>query len=338
MNCAKRTRYNWCLEKTNFLKFFNINLIDNILFESFDFFKKENKSNNQDYNSNLQDIIIFKKKTSMFKKNYNNRYLILSRSIFKSNTTILGSNFHKKDNHFNELVEFKDEEYKQIISKKNKNSPNFNKSFDFSRNIKLLIKKNRILLKNIIKSKFKRQYRLDKIFSKIVKRDSNSTLMNLEFRLSDILLKCQFFNNYSDCSYFIKNGLVLVNGSICLNPKKTLNYFDVVNLKISSKYYIFYRSSLSNSSKVVSKFGNLLWRINKNLYSDKKIEPNDKIPDWSLNYIYFRGDVPKFLEVDYKSMSIVVLEKKLRRNDFDYFNTKFLNLYSMRSYNWKTIV
>lgn len=290
----------------------------------------------------------------MLKKNYDHKYLILSRSTIQSNNLYKNNSFFSEVN-FNNIdteplsiknSDFIDVEYKNMSESfffSNENlGPNFNKTMDFKRNYRALLLKNRKLLRNILNLKIKRQYRLDKYFCKIIKNKGIDFLMGLEYKLCDILLKSQFFCNHTDCFWFIKNGYISVNGFVCFNPKKILSTSDVITLNFDKNYYYFYRSNLNQSIKFVSKFNNLLWRINKNIYSDKysdkKIELNDKLPNWIFNAMYFRNDIPKFIEVDFKTMSIIILKKFHERNSFDYYNTKFFNFYFTRTYNWKTII
>ena len=49
--------------------------------------------------------------------------------------------------------------------------------------------------------------------------------------------------------------------------------------------------------------------------------------------MYFRDDVPNFLEVDFISMTMVVLNYSIKVNTLDFYNTKFLNIYLNRLYN-----
>lgn len=49
--------------------------------------------------------------------------------------------------------------------------------------------------------------------------------------------------------------------------------------------------------------------------------------------MYFKEDIPKFIEVDYISMSLTILNYSVSKNYLDFYNIKFLNLYLNRLYN-----
>ena len=51
------------------------------------------------------------------------------------------------------------------------------------------------------------------------------------------------------------------------------------------------------------------------------------------NYTFFKTDVPLFIEVDYISMNFILLNYKISFKNFDYYNSKFLNIYLNRLYN-----
>ena len=78
------------------------------------------------------------------------------------------------------------------------------------------------------------------------------------------------------------------------------------------------------------------WSFNKNRSLNNKNVEN--YPKWIENYKFFKNDIPLNLEVDYLSMSIVVLSYSFNEKNLNYFNLKFINLYLNRLYNWKYII
>ncbi len=49
--------------------------------------------------------------------------------------------------------------------------------------------------------------------------------------------------------------------------------------------------------------------------------------------MYFKEDVPKFLEVDYINMTLVIIYNSNNLLEMDYYNLKYLNTYLSRLYN-----
>jgi hypothetical protein len=80
-----------------------------------------------------------------------------------------------------------------------------------------------------------------------------------------------------------------------------------------------------------------VWSINKNKYNVNK-QQSYHTPSWVLRFMYFRDDLPKFLEVDYLSMTLVILYKPYNFIEYDFYSLKFMSSYLSRLYNWKFII
>ena len=177
-------------------------------------------------------------------------------------------------------------------------------------------------------------------FSKLKNMDF---LFNFEYRLINLLTRSLFFFNKNDCIWFLKNGYISVNGLVELNIKRLIKPLEIVNVAHNSYFFFYYRFMLDNCLSNLYKFNLKIWKINtkKNIKiekPEKKKKLEQKYPSWINKYAYYKDDVPKFIEVDYISMSMVLLGHNFDKNYLDFYNIKFLNLYLNRLYNWKTVI
>lgn len=316
LNNSSNFRYNWS-EIYNYEADININFI----------FLKKSKNNQclnliNNYSDKVSDLILLKKRSSVFKKNYDKNYLILNKiSLYKDN-------FNK--NFFNKK--------KNIFFQKEFNV----KNFDFKKKLKLIIKKNRKIVVDFFNLKYYRNFSISKNLKKICNLKKFDLLINLENSLLNIVIKSDFFFSKNDCTWFIKNGLVSVNSNIILNPNFRLKTYDIVNLAFLENYFLYYKSNLSFLLDNLYKINLKLWSINNNRFKNIEKKKSDikeeSYPKWIKNYQYFKKDIPLYLEVDYISMTIVLLDNELNFNHLDYYNFKLISLFMSRSYNWKYII
>lgn len=333
VNFPRISRYNWCNNISRSLKTFKVNFLNIIKTNNF-FFKKKNLF------EKINNIVFFKKKSILIKKNADYEFTILNRinsgkEEFRNNSPLKLIPKKKKlvfnnNNNYN---------FNYIKFKKNKTNKlnNFNNKFiDFKKKINLIFNQNRFLLRKILKVKFKRQYNFNKYIKNLTKLNQLNFLHNFEYRISSLLVRSLFFYNYNDCIWFIKNGYVTIDGFVTNNYKKKIKPLQVVNILVNKYNYYYYRFMVNNCTANLYRFNSKIRKINFHRFNkDGSIE---KFSPWVFKYINYREDIPKFLEIDYISMSLIMLNYSFEKNFLDFYNIKFLNLYLNRLYNWKKII
>lgn len=294
----------------------------------------------------MNEIIYFKKKSSILKKNSDYEFNVLnyaskSRDNFYLNHSLNVLESFENENDFNktENIDF------SFVETKKKNVHNnikinyfFNyKNLDFKRKINLVFQKNRNLLRKFLKVKFKRQNTFNRYIKNFIKLKNLDFLFNFEYKLINLLTRSLFFFNYKDCLWFLKNGYITINGVVEYNQKRLLKPFEIVNVVYNNYYFFYYRFMLDNCISNIYKFNLKIWKINNNRNNIKK-KNEESYSEWLHKYIYYKNDIPKFIEVDFISMTMVLLKYTYNKNYMDYYNIKFLNLYLNRLYNWKTVI
>lgn len=127
-------------------------------------------------------------------------------------------------------------------------------NIDLSRKVKKTFYENRLILKQFFKKKnLKRQYKTSHFIRNFLNKDSKNLINLFEYKLDVMLVKSHIFNNKDDAVFFIKNGYILVNGSVETNPSFILNGGDLIKFNSRRGYYFFYRKTLIKALKMSKK-------------------------------------------------------------------------------------
>jgi hypothetical protein len=295
-------RYSWIEAKTKYDKFY-FNSLENYFFV--EFFSNTNIEISFDKFYLIDNYVKFKNKLGFFKKvtSIKNLYLIKY-------------NFFKNYNNINYSL------IKSVAS----DSLIF-KNFDFVEKKLLFFKNNRKILKNIFKKNKKIEHNISKFFKKMSKINNLNYLNMFEFSISNILLNSHFFLNKNDINFFIKNRYIFINNKVISNLNYELNKGDVINICYNKFYYFLYRKYINNLNFNINKYNNFFKRNNNNLENDF---------NFINKLIIIKNDVPSYIEVDYISMSLILLYKNIY--NYNCFDLKLLTTFLKRLNSWKYII
>lgn len=199
-------------------------------------------------------------------------------------------------------------------------------------------KKARVDFKRLWNLSFPYQQRLTRYLTQFSRVSGLTLLKKLELELSNIVLRSRYVPRLVDVLDYINNACVFVNGLRQTNPRFQLLIGDSVQMHVSWKYFIYYKWLTNWSLKYQLR---LKERASHLLYRNKS--PVAKIrsfrhPKWVFSSRYLVEDIPKFLEVDYLTMMSIIVYEPYQLRDFNPYNTHFINLNSLKMYNWKYIV
>ena len=268
------------------------------------FFFKKNKL--------LKKILI--KKNLFFKKYYDTKILVSRRLI-----NILRKN--KKTKFFKKR-------------RKNNNNHFFLKKFL----VKTLLK-SRVLLKNIFSlNKKTRQKRL----TKILYRKSKGLVRNntMEYSIYNIILRGHFFFFLNDAVTYIKAGFVYLNGSVYNNHTFCVNKGDILQIRINLpyfKYFKYCKKFFKKKMKLIRLNAFKFWK--KKYFAKKrkvKVKPR-RYPYYYLFFFIYKLNVPRYLEVDYTILSIIILKKFDISLNTTFFLNKLFSYKLFNLYNYKKI-
>lgn len=160
------------------------------------------------------------------------------------------------------------------------------------------------------------------------------TYLLFEMSLLFILIRCRFANTIDSSKSLIEGGYVYVNFKVCYNCEYILKRGDIINITINKKLYIHYRLVLSvyNSSllKATPSYFKYLTTKSKPYKTQEKSKKS-----WILNSLYNGTDIPKFVQVDYISNTIIIIYNPISNIDiYPLFFSEF-KLAFVKLYNWK---
>jgi len=312
-------------------KYFNLDNNVNEL-ENYNFYFNDYKLGNTNDN-NYKDFMFsdFTKQTLL---NFFNRdFLLHNHSIDDLNLF-----YDYKNVFFNKFKFINNNYYKDTILNKKYDFEDISelKQFDFKLAKWSFFKSNRFILSFFLNKKIKNKKVFNKFIKNLIKKPMYDFILYFEFFLTNICLRSQFFFNENDVRFFIKNKYILVNNSFISNNIISLKINDVVNLVFDKYYFFYYRNVINDINLTLIKLSNYNYLTDQKRRDFNK-QPKKHSPKWVSNLIYFREDIPNYLEVDFLSMSLIILYKPLFY-ELDFSKVKFLSYFQRHLYNWKFII
>ncbi len=225
------------------------------------------------------------------------------------------------------------------LFKKNKNNLNF----FFKKNLfSFLLKIRKFFSFFFFSKKYKRQYELTKFFTKLHKFNNLKKSPSL---LSFFLLRSQFFFFIGDIIYFLKKNFISLNRVFSLSPTTIVSINDVIQLQIRPNYFIyfkkiifFFKIKLLENKKLKKLFYLKNLKNLKNL-KKKSVRKKKKIKSFFNLFSSYKFDLPKFLEIDFLTLTIFFLNTPCNFffvNNFLFyriFNTDMFSLLNFKKIN-----
>lgn len=195
-------------------------------------------------------------------------------------------------------------------------------------------------LKEYLGLKYIYQQQLTKYLSKFY-ISSNKYLWGCsELSIFRIFLYSRLLPDKSSFDLFWKEKSIYINGLLPSNKNMILSPGDTIQLIVSLNYYILHRWLLVMTKERTSKFRRLVYK--KGLSRKYKIVKQRKqksyyTPTWIYKNRFDFSDVKNFLEVDYFTLSAVVVYTPYLLSYHTYDNQIDLKINTFRLYNWKYI-
>ena len=181
------------------------------------------------------------------------------------------------------------------------------------------------------------QYRLTRHLNKLQHLSKQTQAYIYDLTLKNVLINSHFANDTSTALMFLNNGLIFVNGQQTSNANLNLFQNDFVQLIVNLKYYIIFKWLLNwNSSKRIR-----LRKLSKTKFKKFKMMANKQrsrnLPDWILTSRLKSFDIPKYLEVDFFTLSTFILYEPFLFNDLNSLSYLESRSEITNMYNWKYI-
>lgn len=163
-----------------------------------------------------------------------------------------------------------------------------------------------------------------------------------EFRLYDLtlhrlILNSRFVFDLNTSMSLINSNLVYVNGRVSSNPNLYLFVNDFIQIVVSLKYYIVYRWLINWNLNAKLKLNKLSQsKFNQSRFDLSK-QKSSHLPDWIFKVGFKNFDIPKYLEVDFFTLSAFFLYEPLSVKDFNPLSRLESRTEILNMYNWKYI-
>jgi len=251
---------------------------------------------------------INKKKIFFFKKKFNIRVLSSRRlrHVLKKKVRL-----HK---HSGSKFFFKKFLFKTLLK-----SRKFLKNFFFN--------KNRMRQNTLTK----KLYTLNKNLSK-----KSNFVNSTELTVLNILLRSNFFFFKRDAILFLQTKQVFLNNAPVFNKNAVLFVGDCLQIPISVRYYTYIRYFKKYFKKRLAEYKKDSWKFFKKKFLKRRFHIKRKFPRYLDFFFMYKLNIPRFLEIDYLTMTIFLLKKnEYKLNNIFYY--KQFNKIFFPLYNWKKI-
>lgn len=312
--------FNWLIDCRNFYNW-NWGIFNRLKFKSFKrsfsifFFRKVSSLKRSSRFKRTKNIVFWKKKTSFLKKNNK-----------------LELSFLKRMNMF----KFKKNIFKKTPRRRRRRYM-YSKMIDLHKRTNLIWYYNRRFFKKFLKTPSIRQWNLSRFFTGFLKNSPLNFIKLWDDSILNLMLISRIVPSFKEALFVAESELIFINGICQTNYNTSIRFGDVIQIGISDIFYKFYRWNIHFKQRLFKRVGYHLWILNRFRFNFYK-QSTKRIPDFVDNIMFFYEDTPRFLELDFLTLTFMVVLRKNKFKFFNFFFKKVPALNMMRLYNWKYIV
>ena len=184
-------------------------------------------------------------------------------------------------------------------------------------------------VKHFFKIKFRYQHKLTVFLQHHYYYKRKLKQWEIQTRIISFLVQIRFFPDEQTAYEIFNTKNVYLNGFLCTNSQTTVFYNDFLQLLINLKYYIVLKWLITWVTKTFS----YISKIRKITREKKNLNLSNKL----LFFKYSNYDVPRYVEVDFFTLSAFVIktDKNIDFLTYDFNSTLKSNIFNV--YNWKYI-
>jgi len=195
----------------------------------------------------------------------------------------------------------------------------------------------RSTLKSLLDVNYRYQARLTQYIFRFYRSNRYNKVRYSNLFLGHILTRANFSNDLVTSQTLLQWESVYLNGRIVHSLRTLLFINDFIQLVINVKYYIAYRWIVNWALKKKQRVMKLRFLKYKAGAGKGGKQVSFSLPNWLLGYKDLSFDIPKYLEVDYFTLSVFIVYEPFMYSDLNMsplVNTKnsIINMY-----NWKYI-
>ena len=198
-------------------------------------------------------------------------------------------------------------------------------------------RKYRTELKFFLSIKLTYQQRLTKLIQRIHYVNRRFILKKTSLKILTVLTLSHFFPDIHSAKLGIQERIIFLNANPCLNENLILVYKDTLQIIINLKYYII--SKWLYNFYIVKKM-RALRLLNQSYNASKSSVLTNKTFKLPHYFLYFKNsflEIPKYLEVDFFTLSLWVIYNISDSSNFLNYEYDILFYKIFNLYNWKYI-
>lgn len=211
------------------------------------------------------------------------------------------------------------------------------KLVDLKKKLKKTILDNRKIFRRLSFNKSTRSQHITNFISFFGKKKLWQNIHNFEFRIINILLGSGLLRSYQDGLYLLRLKGVYINRILVKNSNYIVKKGDCVELIYSKLYFLYLLKFKYICEKNIMKIRTKIWIKFKNKHS-LTTHNEDNILNIYINNWLLKYSIPLYLEVDYFTLSIVVVANLKNVHELSFFFRRFFTFYLYRLYNWKWLI
>ena len=195
-------------------------------------------------------------------------------------------------------------------------------------------------IKEILNISVRYQYRLTPKLQRLYYRNRQSSQVYSSLTLGFALLAGRFAFDRKTIYDLLSSSNVFLNGNVCRNLTVQLFVNDFIQLLVNAKFYLVLRllraGMLARRYRLNRIFYRKVTSINyKKYYKTPKMSRN--LPNVFFDLQYLHGDIPKYFEVDYFSLSMFIVQDQIDGDNWLPRQSFIHNPLTLNMYNWKYI-
>ena len=192
-------------------------------------------------------------------------------------------------------------------------------------------------LKTTLNLNYKYQSRLTKYLLRYYRRYKPINNLMVETEVRHILLNTHLVPDLQTSNLMFANKMVYINGQLFINPNTLTLIGDIVQLIVHLHFYITQKWLLNWTYLKKLRWSKLIYTSSHKRSQTKKFKKHKNLPIWVLNTYSFKTDIPKYLEVDYLTLSCFVLYEPFYLHEYIFLEKEQTPYAVFNMYNWKYI-
>ena len=194
---------------------------------------------------------------------------------------------------------------------------------------------NRRVIKLIFFKKHTKQKNITKFLTGVAGKNNHFMNRASNF-LFFILIQSHFFFFINDLNYFLAKKFIYVNNRNVSNKFFELGVNDNIKLITFNSYFDYISSVYKFFNKKKSKIKYKQWRSYKSRTGSFSFAKR-WLPNFLDKFLFYKMDIPKYLEVDFFTLTIVYLYSDKNAIYKNKFLLRFVSFYLLKMYNWKKL-